>query len=124
MTARTFADLYRAQAAEFPPECRSGDDERRIQNAYPIHPEIFDRLYGDWSTLLKFQRARRIAADGGGDPQPLGEGRPLTADPAVEVTVTLEIDARLPNGATDQLVRTVTENSRTLKFDSHGFEPE
>jgi hypothetical protein len=41
-----------------------------------------------------------------------------------EVTVTVEIDARLPNGATDQLVRTVTENSRTLKFDSHGFETE
>jgi hypothetical protein len=41
-----------------------------------------------------------------------------------EVTVTVEIDARLPNGATDQLVRTVTEIRRTLKFDSHGFEPE
>jgi hypothetical protein len=41
-----------------------------------------------------------------------------------EVAVTLEIDARLPNGAGDQLVRTVNENSRTLKFDSHGFEAE
>jgi hypothetical protein len=41
-----------------------------------------------------------------------------------EVTVTIEIDAKLPNGATDQLVRTVTENSRTLKFDSQGFETE
>ena len=38
------------------------------------------------------------------------------------VTVTLEIEATLPDGATDQLVRTVTENSRTLKFASHGFE--
>jgi hypothetical protein len=34
------------------------------------------------------------------------------------VTVTIEIDDRLPNGASDQLVRTVTENSRTRKFDS------
>jgi hypothetical protein len=41
-----------------------------------------------------------------------------------EVTVTIEIDARLPNGASEQLVRTVTENSKTLKFDSHGFEKE
>ena len=41
-----------------------------------------------------------------------------------EVTVTIEIEARLPGGATDQLVRTVTENSRTLKFDDHGFERE
>ena len=38
-----------------------------------------------------------------------------------EVTVTLEIEAKLPDGASDQIVRTVTENSRTLKFTSHGF---
>src|SRR3546814_10253857 len=46
---RSFADLYQVQAAEFLPECRSGDYERRIQAAYPIHPEIFDRLYTDRS---------------------------------------------------------------------------
>ena len=28
--------------------------------AYPIHPEVFDRLYGDWSTLAKFQRTRGV----------------------------------------------------------------
>jgi hypothetical protein len=38
------------------------------------------------------------------------------------VTVTLEIEASIPNGASEQVVRTVTENSRTLKFESHGFE--
>ena len=26
----------------------------------PIHPEIFDRLYTDWSTLVKFQRTRGV----------------------------------------------------------------
>jgi hypothetical protein len=40
------------------------------------------------------------------------------------VKVTLEIQADLPNGASDQVVRTVTENSRTLKFEIHGFESE
>ncbi len=60
VTARAFADLYHAQAAEFPPECKGGDYEKRIQAAYPIHPEIFDRLYTDWSTLLKFQRTRGV----------------------------------------------------------------
>jgi predicted AAA+ superfamily ATPase len=60
VTARAFADLYHAQSAEFPPECRSGDYEKRIQAAYPIHPEIFDRLYTDWSTLVKFQRTRGV----------------------------------------------------------------
>ena len=39
-----------------------------------------------------------------------------------EVTVTLEIDAEIPDGAPENVVRTVTENSRTLKFVSHGFE--
>jgi hypothetical protein len=38
--------------------------------------------------------------------------------------VTLEIEADMPGGAPDQVVRTVTENSRTLKFTSHGFEAE
>jgi hypothetical protein len=60
VVARAFADLYRAQSAEFPPECRTGDYERRLQAAYPIHPEIFDQLYGGWSTLLKFQRTRGV----------------------------------------------------------------
>ena len=60
VTARAFADLYHSQGAEFPPECRDGDYEKRIQAAYPIHPEIFDRLYTDWSTLLKFQRTRGV----------------------------------------------------------------
>jgi hypothetical protein len=41
-----------------------------------------------------------------------------------KVTVTLEIEVNLRDGATDQVVRTVTENSRTLKFTSHGFESE
>ena len=60
VTARAFADLYHAQSAEFPPECKGGDYERRLQAAYPIHPEIFDRLYSDWSTLVKFQRTRGV----------------------------------------------------------------
>ena len=60
MIARAFADLYRAQHQEFPPECRDADYEKRIKAAYPIHPEIFDRLYTDWSTLVKFQRTRGV----------------------------------------------------------------
>jgi hypothetical protein len=40
------------------------------------------------------------------------------------VRVTLEIEAEIPQGAPDNVVRTVTENSRTLKFTSSGFETE
>ncbi|MBN2450533.1 MAG: DUF499 domain-containing protein [Lentisphaeria bacterium] len=60
LVARAFAELYRAQAAEFPPECRDADYEKRLKAAFPIHPEVFDRLYTDWSTLLKFQRTRGV----------------------------------------------------------------
>lgn len=28
--------------------------------AYPIHPEVFDRLYRDWGSLPKFQRTRGV----------------------------------------------------------------
>ena len=42
----------------------------------------------------------------------------------VKVKVTLEVEAEIPSGAPDHVVRTVTENSRTLKFTSQGFEVE
>ncbi len=58
--ARAFSELYGGQHQDFPPECREADYERRIKMAYPIHPELFDRLYNDWSTLDKFQRTRGV----------------------------------------------------------------
>jgi hypothetical protein len=47
-----------------------------------------------------------------------------TPPPGTGVKVTLEIEGEIPNGAPDQVVRTVTENSRTPKFTSRGFEKE
>jgi len=38
------------------------------------------------------------------------------------VKITMEIEARLPQGVSEQVVRIVTENSQTLKFKPHGFE--
>ena len=58
--ARAFTEMYGAQHQEFPHECREASYERRIKAAYPIHPELFDRLYSDWSTLDKFQRTRGV----------------------------------------------------------------
>ena len=60
VVARAFADFYRTNQAEFPPETRDSAYEQRLKAAYPIHPEIFDRLYTDWSTLVKFQRTRGV----------------------------------------------------------------
>ena len=59
-TAKSFTNLYQSQHQEFPPECRDADYEKRLKAAYPIHPEVFDRLYSDWSTLVKFQRTRGV----------------------------------------------------------------
>lgn len=60
LVAREFVELYRQNSKEFPPECRESDYEKRIRDAYPIHPEVFDRLYNDWSTLVRFQRTRGV----------------------------------------------------------------
>ncbi len=48
----------------------------------------------------------------------------LTGLVGAKVTVTLEVEAQIPSGASDQVVRVVTENSRALKFTSQGFERE
>jgi hypothetical protein len=48
----------------------------------------------------------------------------LTSIIGAEVEVTLEIQAHLPDGASPELVRTITENCRTLKFADCGFEEE
>lgn len=57
---RAFSQLYRDNRGDFPRECGEADYERRLKSAYPFHPELFDRLYQDWSTLEKFQRTRGV----------------------------------------------------------------
>jgi hypothetical protein len=46
----------------------------------------------------------------------------LTGIVGANIEVTLEIHAELPDGASEKLVRDVTENCRTLKFTNYGFE--
>lgn len=58
--ARRFAEYYRHHPMEFPTGVGEFEYESRIRAAYPIHPELLDRLYSDWSTLEKFQRTRGV----------------------------------------------------------------
>lgn len=58
--SRQFSDFYRHNAEKFPVETQSNEYFERLCSSYPIHPEIFDRLYEDWSTLEKFQRTRGV----------------------------------------------------------------
>ena len=57
---RAFADLYVKYANDLPNETQEGRYYDRLRAAYPIHPEIFERLYKDWSTLPNFQRTRGV----------------------------------------------------------------
>ncbi len=58
--AKTFAQFYRDNRQEFPRDCHETTYERRLKEAYPIHPELFDRLFTDWSGIEKFQRTRGV----------------------------------------------------------------
>lgn len=55
-----FMDMYTANRQEFPSSVSEMDYRKRMTDAYPIHPELFDRLYQDWSTLERFQRTRGV----------------------------------------------------------------
>ena len=46
----------------------------------------------------------------------------LSGIAGAEVKVTLEVHADIPDSASPEMVRTITENCRTLRFDPHGFE--
>lgn len=59
-TAEAFGAWYRRQRSDFPPECSELRYVDRIRAAYPIHPELFDRLYHEWSTVERFQRTRGV----------------------------------------------------------------
>jgi hypothetical protein len=48
----------------------------------------------------------------------------MLALPSANVRVRPEIDAEMPNGAPDNVVRTVSENCCTLKFIWQGLEEE
>ncbi len=60
LVANSFSKMYADNKNDFPAESWGIDYRDRIISCYPIHPEIFDRLYGDWATLPTFQRTRGV----------------------------------------------------------------
>jgi len=73
----------------------------RFHGAVAIDPERYSR---DLNQIISAVLAQLAAVDG------------------VELDVTVEISAMALDGFDEAKVRTVTENARTLKFTSHGFE--
>ncbi|MDO4839969.1 MAG: DUF499 domain-containing protein [Desulfovibrionaceae bacterium] len=60
LVCNEFSNLYRENPADFPVEAKEVEYKNRLIACYPIHPEVFDRLYEDWATLERFQRTRGI----------------------------------------------------------------
>lgn len=60
MVCTVFSNMYQENSADFPLEAKEVEYRNRLIACYPIHPEVFDRLYEDWATLEKFQRTRGV----------------------------------------------------------------
>jgi hypothetical protein len=57
---RAFHAAYRQHAEALPLAATEDAYLQRLRASYPVHPEVFDRLYEDWSTLQGFQRTRGV----------------------------------------------------------------
>ena len=56
----TFSRMYANARRDYPEEVSEPRYLERMKACYPIHPEIFDRLYSDWSSIPRFQRTRAV----------------------------------------------------------------
>ena len=59
-TCSAFDGYYHQHKEELPAKLQEAAWHDLIRKCYPIHPEIFTRLYEDWSTLEKFQKTRGV----------------------------------------------------------------
>ena len=103
----------------------------------PIDPPVDPPAPGptdvDITEILTPPKARRYHGSVKLDPTRLGRDASVIANEVIahlsgvmgaDVRLTLEIEVDIPGGTPEQVIRTVTENSRTLKFDDSGFESE
>jgi predicted AAA+ superfamily ATPase len=120
-----FADFYTANRDDFPQDTQESRYFERLVHAYPIHPEVFDRLYEDWSTLDNFQRTRgvlkmmakvihRLWKDGNNDPLIMPGSLPL-----YDADVRNEVIYYLPQGWDPVLERDVDgERAETTEIEN------
>ena len=57
---RSYCDMYSVEKADFPEDTRSTRYKDLMTSAYPIHPDLFNKLYEEWSTLERFQKTRGV----------------------------------------------------------------
>jgi hypothetical protein len=97
----------------------------------PVSPGADSSMGGGVSVVQKTTILRRFHGAVRLDPARLGRDAGRIAEEVVqhlaglvdaEVEVTLEVSVNLPEGVPEPIVRTVTENCRTLRFREYGFE--
>ena len=59
-TCEAFAAMYKRSRKDYPENSREPKYAELMKTCYPIHPEVFDRLYEDWSAYERFQRTRGV----------------------------------------------------------------
>ena len=57
---QAFSDMYSRYRGEYPQGVAEQNYLQRLKDCYPIHPEVFERLYADWSSIPSFQRTRGV----------------------------------------------------------------
>ena len=57
---QAFSQFYQDNSGDFPTNAKEVEYLERMRSCYPIHPEIFDRLYEDWATIERFQKTRGV----------------------------------------------------------------
>ena len=60
LVCNRFSQMYAENPSDFPLDAKEVEYREHMISCYPIHPEIFDRLYEDWATLERFQRTRGV----------------------------------------------------------------
>ena len=59
-TCEAFSAMYARNRSDYPQGVSEQRYLQRMKDCYPIHPEIFERLYSDWSSIPQFQRTRGV----------------------------------------------------------------
>lgn len=60
LTCEAFRRMYQNSRSEYPNSVSDQHYLQRMKDCYPIHPEIFDRLFEDWAVIPGFQRTRGV----------------------------------------------------------------
>ncbi|MFQ5857874.1 MAG: ATP-binding protein [Anaerolineae bacterium] len=58
--ADAYIQTYQHHKDELPPKARDIDYRRKLELAYPFHPDVIDILYEKWGTFSTFQRTRGV----------------------------------------------------------------